>query len=175
MLVAITGTPGVGKSSACRTLAERGHRVLDLNREAEERGLVLGRDDAREAIIIDTDKLNEFVKSLQDELVFLDGHLSHLLDVDVSIVLRCNPNVLRQRLASLGWNERKIAENVEAEAIDVILVESLENHPEETFEVDTTEREPESVTEDILSVVDGKASDMRAGSVDWSEVILSWY
>ena len=149
--------------------------MLDLNREAEERGLVLGRDDAREAIIIDTDKLNEFVKSLQDELVFLDGHLSHLLDVDVSIVLRCNPNVLRQRLAPLGWNERKIAENVEAEAIDVILVESLENHPEETFEVDTTEREPESVTEDILSVVDGKASDMRAGSVDWSEVILSWY
>lgn len=174
MLVAITGTPGVGKSSACRTLAERGHRVLALNREAEERGLVLGRDDTREAAIIDTDRLNEFVKSLQDDLVFLDGHLSHLLDVDISIVLRCNPNVLRQRLASLGWNERKIAENVEAEAIDVILVESLESHPE-TFEVDTTEKEPKRVTEDILSVVDGKASDLRAGSVDWSEVILSWY
>lgn len=174
MLVAISGTPGVGKSSACRVLAERGHRVLDLNRHAKERGLVLGRDDAREAAIIDTDKLNEFVKSLQDDLVFLDGHLSHLLDIDISIVLRCNPNVLRQRLASLDWNERKIAENVEAEAIDVILVESLENHPE-TFEIDTTEREPENVAEVILSVVDGEASDMRAGSVDWSEVILSWY
>lgn len=148
--------------------------MLALNREAEERGLILGRDDTREATIIDTDRLNEFVKSLQNDLVFLDGHLSHLLDVDISIVLRCNPNVLRQRLASLGWNERKIAENVEAEAIDVILVESLENHPE-TFEVDTTGKEPKRVTEDILSVVDGNASDMRAGSVDWSEVILSWF
>ncbi len=74
--------------------------MLALNREAEERGLVLGRDDAREAMIIDTDRLNEFVKTLQNDLVFLDGHLSHLLDVDISIVLRCNPNVLRQRLAS---------------------------------------------------------------------------
>ena len=89
-MVAITGTPGVGKSSACRMIAERGHRVLALNREAEERGLVLGRDDAREAMIIDTDRLNEFVKTLQNDLVFLDGHLSHLLDCDAISIAEIN-------------------------------------------------------------------------------------
>jgi adenylate kinase len=174
VLVAVSGTPGAGKSSACRVLAERGHRVLDLNKEAVARDLVLGRDDAREAVVIDTDGLNEWVRSVQDDLVFLDGHVSHLLDVDVSIVLRCNPNVLGQRLSSLGWNEQKVAENVEAEAIDVILAESLENHPD-TFEVDTTEKAPGNVADIIMSIIDGEASELRAGSVDWSEVIMGWY
>ncbi|MFQ6127409.1 MAG: adenylate kinase family protein [Thermoplasmata archaeon] len=174
MLVAITGTPGVGKSSACKILEKRGYRVLNLNRIALERGLIQGRDEVRDATIIDTYQMNTLVKSLGSDLMFLDGHISHLLDVDVSIVLRCNPNRLRERLASLGWSDRKISENVEAEAIDYILVESLEMG-RKTFEIDTTDEGPEAVARSILSIVDGKVSDFQTGSVDWSEVILGWY
>ncbi|MFQ6106919.1 MAG: adenylate kinase family protein [Thermoplasmata archaeon] len=174
MLVAVTGTPGVGKSSACRILVARGCAVIDLNKLAMERGFILGRDEERDTAIIDTQQLNEVVSSISDDLVFLNGHLSHLLDVDISIVLRCNPTRLRARLASLGWMERKIAENVEAEAIDFILVESLELD-RETYEIDTTEKGPDDVAQDILNIVNGKSSGFRAGSVDWSEVIMSWY
>jgi len=174
VLVAITGTPGVGKTSACGVLEKKGHKVLNLNETALERGLVLGRDDARDTAIIDTRGLNTFVRTLQNDLVFLDGHLSHHLDVDISIVLRCNPNKLRERLASLGWNERKIMENAEAEAIDTILVESLEvGH--RTYEIDATEKKPGDVACNILDIVDGDPSEFHAGSVDWSEVILGWY
>jgi broad-specificity NMP kinase len=63
---------------------------------------------------------------------------------------------------------------VEAEAVDVILVESLDKHPE-TYEIDTTDSGPEEVAENILRVVNGDASEFRAGNVDWSEVILAWY
>lgn len=145
-----------------------------MNRIALERGFVLGRDVARDTAEIDAQELNAFVSSLEDDLIFLDGHMSHLLDVEVSIVLRCNPVKLRERLSSLGWREQKIAENVEAEAIDCILVESLEMD-RKTFEIDTTEKRPEDVARDILDIIGGNATDFRAGSVDWSEVILSWY
>lgn len=173
-MVAITGTPGVGKTTACGVLERRGHKVLNLNETALEQGLVLGRDDARDTSIIDTRGLDTFVRTLRNDLMFLDGHLSHYLDVDVSIVLRCNPNVLRERLASLGWNERKIIENIEAEAIDTILVESLEMGLR-TYEIDATEKEPEDIACSILDIVDGDSSKFHAGSVDWSEVILGWY
>lgn len=174
MIVAITGTPGVGKTSACGILKRKGYKVLNLNEIAFEQGLVLGRDDARDTAIIDTQGLNAFVRKLQNDLVFLDGHLSHHLDVDISVVLRCNPNKLRERLASLGWNERKIMENVEAEAIDTILVESLDMGLR-THEIDATEKGPEDVACDVLNIVNGDPSEFHAGNVDWSEVILEWY
>lgn len=174
MIVAITGTPGVGKTSACGVLEKEGHKVLNLNEVALEQGFVLGRDDARDAAVIDTHGLKAFVRTLQNDLVFLDGHLSHHLDVDISVVLRCNPNKLRKRLASLGWDERKITENVEAEAIDTILVESLEAGLR-TYEIDATEREPEDIASSILDIVDGDTTEFHAGNVDWSEVILGWY
>lgn len=173
MLVAVTGTPGVGKSSACEVLTRKGHRVLDLNKVAAENGLVLGRDEERDAAIIDTDKLNEYVLSMQGDY-FLDSHLSHHLDVDVAVVLRCNPAILRERLRGLGWSEAKVAENVEAEAIDVILVESLDSG-RKTFEIDTTEMDPVDVAGGILSITKGDSAEFLVGSIDWSEVILDWF
>ena len=174
MLVAVSGTPGVGKSSACGILADRGHRVINLNEEAVKRDLILGKDEERGALVIDTDGLSVWVRTIQEGLVFLDGHISHLLDVDIAIVLRCDPNALRQRLNSTEWSPQKIAENVEAEAIDVILVESLENRAE-TFEIDTTNMTTKEVADAILRIAGGDGSEFRAGSVDWSEVILGWY
>ena len=173
MLVAVTGTPGVGKSSACEVLRRKGHAILDLNKVASERGFVLGRDEERDAVIIDTNKLNEYVLSLQDDH-FLDGHLSHQLDVDVAVVLRCHPATLKERLRSLGWSEAKVSENVEAEAVDVILVEALDSG-RKTFEIDTTEMDPAEVAAGILSIAEGDSAAFRAGSIDWSEVILDWF
>ena len=40
--------------------------------------------------------------------------------MNIAVVLRSRPSVLRSRLEARGWHSEKVRENVEAEAIDVI-------------------------------------------------------
>ncbi|UCD92879.1 MAG: adenylate kinase family protein [Methanobacteriota archaeon] len=174
MLVAMTGTPGTGKTATCERLAEEGYQVVNLNELAFEANTVVGVDPERDVDIVDVDALCEKVSGLENDLIFLDGHFSHLMDVDISIVLRCNPNELKKRLEAKDWNERKVRENVEAEAVDAITIESLES-VEETYEVDTTKRTIDQTVEAVLRIVQGQKEEYRIGQVDWSEVILDWY
>ena len=41
----------------------------------------------------------------------VEGHLAHLLPCDRVVVLRCRPDILRERLAPRDYPEEKIAEN----------------------------------------------------------------
>jgi adenylate kinase len=174
MLVAISGTPGTGKTSVCEKLREDGYEVVDLNKLAFETNSVVGTDAARDVDIVDTDALKKKVKELKNDLVFLDGHFSHLMDVDISIVLRCNPDELKRRLETKEWSEEKVRENVEAEAVDAITVESLESDVD-TLEVDTTQRSAEQTEEAVLKIVNGESDEFKVGQIDWSEVIMDWY
>ena len=174
MLVAISGTPGTGKTAVCEKLRGDGYSVVDLNKLAYDSNSVLGVDPERDVDIVDTDALNKKVEELKNELVFLDGHFSHLMSVDVAIVLRCNPDELKKRLEAKRWKESKIRENVEAEAVDAITVESLESDAK-TWEIDTTDRTADQTTEDVLRIVNGETEEFRVGQIDWSGVILDWY
>ncbi len=105
--------------------------------------------------------------------MILVGHLSHLLPVDIVVALRCHPEILRRRLEKRGWESSKIQENVEAEALGVICQEALVGA--EAFEIDTTDASPDEVVRAILLILKGEGEKYRAGKVDWSQVILSWY
>jgi len=52
------------------------------------------------------------------------------------------------RLEARGYSEEKIRENIEAEALDVILVEAFE-WCEKVFEINTTEKSIEETGQDI--------------------------
>ncbi|HID25502.1 MAG TPA: dephospho-CoA kinase [Thermoplasmata archaeon] len=179
MIIALTGTPGTGKTTVASFLKRRGYRVVELNSLAKEKGFVEGYDVERDCSIIDLEKLETYLKEklfAADAQLLLDGHLSHFIKfVDIVVVLRCHPRDLEKRLREKGWNERKIQENVEAETFDVILCEAVEIHGEESlFEIDTTDRTPEEVAEIIEDVVCGRYNkeEHHIGSVDWSEEIL---
>jgi adenylate kinase len=86
-----------------------------------------------------------------DEIQIMEGHFSHLL-ADEAVVLRLNPRELRGRLAARGYSAGKIRENVEAEAIDAILVEAVECCSRAS-EIDTTDKTPEEVADLIIKVV----------------------
>ena len=174
MFVAISGTPGTGKTAVCERLRDDGYQVVDLNKLASETDSVVGVDPERNVDIVDADLLRVKVRELGNDLVFLDGHFSHLMDVDVSIVLRCNPDELKRRLEAKEWDEKKIRENVEAEAVDAITVESTESGVD-TLEVDTTNRSAEQTEEAVLKIVSGESEEFKVGQIDWSEVILDWY
>ncbi len=174
MLVAISGTPGTGKTAVCEKLRKDGHKVVDLNELAYDSNSVIGVDPERDVDIVDTDALRLKVREFENELVFLDGHFSHLMDVDVAIILRCNPDELKRRLEKKQWKESKIRENVEAEAVDAITVESTDSNAE-TLEIDTTNKDADQTAEDVIRIVKGDREEFRLGQIDWSEVILDWY
>lgn len=173
VLVAITGTPGTGKSSACDVLARRGYVIVDLDDIARQEGLVVGRDEKRGTDEVDVDALREGLH-IPAKVAFLKSHYSHRMDVNLAVVLRCRPSVLRARLEARGWPPEKVRENVEAEAIDVITQEAVGRVPF-VFEIDTTAAMPEGTARAILDVLRGTTEGHKPGDIDWSHEVLSWY
>ena len=111
---------------------------------------------------------------------FVEGHLSHLLQVDIVAVLRAAPSVIAERLAGRNYSREKIQENVEAEAIGVILseaVELAEPTGQKIYDIDTTSLSENAVADVLEDILLEKADPQRyvPGNVDWSEEILSWY
>jgi adenylate kinase len=173
VIIAVSGTPGTGKTSACEVLEKRGYVVVDLDEVARREGLIVGRDTARGSDEVDVEGLRERLR-IPSKVAFLRSHYSHRMDVNVAVILRCRPSRLRVRLEARGWPAEKVRENVEAEAIDVILQEAVEHVPF-VFEVDTTKQTPAETAEDILAIVQGKTKGHEPGSVDWTSEVLSWY
>jgi len=174
MLVAITGTPGTGKTSAGEVLAARGYAVVDLDEAARREGCIAGRDEARGSDEVDVDALRTRLR-VPAKLAFLRAHYSHRMPVNLVVVLRCRPSVLRSRLEARGWPPEKVRENVEAEAIDVITQEAVAEGVPFVFELDTTDLTPVQAADGILGILQGRTSGREPGSVDWSEEVLSWY
>ncbi len=173
MLVAVTGTPGTGKTSTCDVLARRGYVVIDLDELARKGGFITGRDDTRQTDEVDVDSLRESLR-VPAKIAFLRSHYAHRMDVDLSIVLRCKPSVLRRRLEARSWPPGKVRENVEAEAIDVLTQEAVEG-PAPVYEVDTTALTPEETADAVLGILQGRTKGREPGSVDWTDEVLSWY
>lgn len=173
MLVAVTGSPGTGKTSVCDILARRGYTVVDLDGVARREGCIVGRDESRGTDEVDIDALRGHLPAAP-KIAFLRSHYSHLLDPQIAVVLRCRPSVLRRRLEARGWPPTKVRENVEAEAIDLILQEAV-GRLRSVYEIDTTDTSPKETAGAILEILRGQTAGREPGSVDWSEEVLSWY
>ena len=174
MLVAITGTPGVGKSTVSSIL-RRTYRVIDIHSYAEEHDLFEEFDDDAGSYDVDVEKLNESVMSEDiGGTVFIDGHLSHFIDVDLIIVLRCDPRVIHDRLKARGYDDKKIDENVQTEILDVILYESVESRIP-TYEIDCTHLTPEEVASKMISILNGDTDGTEPGTVNWSDRMDEWF
>ncbi|UCF08947.1 MAG: adenylate kinase family protein [Thermoplasmata archaeon] len=155
MKIALSGTPGVGKSTTAELLRDMGYSVIDVNLLAGQQGFIVDHDDVRDTDDVDLEAMDEYMmKQPQEEEVIYEGHLAHLLSVDMVVILRCNPLVLQQRLNKKGWPDSKVKENVQAEILDVIKVEAYERH-ERIYEIDTTSCSPAEVAEEFEKIMDG--------------------
>lgn len=173
MFVALTETPGAGKSSVGRALDARGYVVLDLDAIARRDGFVVGRDCFRQTDEVDVEAQRKALR-VPAKMVFLTSHYSHRMDVNLAIVLPCWPSELSRRLEARGWPKEKVRENVEAEAVDVILQEAVERLPF-VYEVDTTGRDVAETVRAVLEILQGRTKGHEPGAVDWSDEVLSWY
>jgi len=165
-MTGITGTPGTGKTAVAAELERRGHRVVRLT--GTVRPYIVEEDRARQTLVVDVDRWAAEFEPVEG---IVEGHLAHLLPCDRVVVLRCRPDVLAARLASRNYPEEKIAENVEAEALDVILIETLEEHPgEHVLEVDATALSVSAVADRIEQFIQ-KERPSSYGSIDWTDYL----
>ena len=166
--VAVTGTPGTGKTTAVEHV-DTELEVVHLNDVIRERDLATGTDPDRGSLVADVDALGEWLAGRDDLLV--ESHLAHHFPADRVVVLRCHPETLERRLRERGESAEKARENAEAEALDVVLSEAVDAHGlESVYEVDTTDRTPEEVAAEIAAVVAGDR-EPSAGTVDFIEYL----
>ncbi len=177
MIILITGTPGVGKTTVSSILSEKlNARLININELVDEKHIYTGIDEERGYKIVDLDalfnELDEIIRKINsDKYIIIEGHLSHFFEnSDLMIVLRANPDVLRDRMKTKGWKEAKIRENIEAEAIDVCSYEAFEIHGDKVNEIDTSGISPEEVADLIIDVINGDKR-FSAGSVDFLEYL----
>ena len=167
MRVAVTGTPGTGKTTAT-DLLETDLDVIHLNEIIKSEGFSTGTDEERGSLVADMDALEEWLEGRNDYLV--ESHLAHNFEADRVVVLRAHPDTVVSRLRERGDTDAKAYENAESEALDVVLSEAVHHHGTETvYEIDTTDREPGEVAAEISAVVDGER-EPSAGTVsyvDW--------
>ncbi len=185
MIIALTGTPGTGKTTVCGIIKEHSqyrkqYNIVDLNKLVLDEKIYTGKDEARDTYIADMDMLEKRVQEIISEVpksmdVIMEGHLSHLLPADAIIVLRAHPVALRKRLGKrIEYSFKKVKENANAEALDVILVESTERN-ENVFEINTTDMNPLAVVKSVVSIIEslkqGKAHEFLPGKINWIEQV----
>ena len=172
MRVAITGTPGTGKTSVSALLRERGHDVLDMTQYIKDNGLREEYDAERDTYDVDVERLNDCLAD-HDNIIF-EGHLAHFMDVDSVIVLRCHPDVMKGRLEARGYSEEKVRENIQAEVLDVILFEAVESGIP-TFSVDTSHGIVERTADEIEDVMKGDVIGHMPEDISWAEEMDKWF
>jgi len=123
-VVAITGTPGVGKSAYARSICRacRCTTLIELSEFAKRRKLFIGRDKFGSGIVNIT-KLESALKKYiagRNGLILIVGHLAPELNMrfDIAIVLRADLKTLVKRLERRKYPKEKIKENLIAEAYD---------------------------------------------------------
>ncbi|QKQ98461.1 AAA family ATPase [Candidatus Nanohaloarchaea archaeon] len=163
MIITVTGTPGTGKTTISEALDLP---VIHLTEFVKERGL----GEQKEEFEVDIDAM---IQALEEEVekydeVVIEGHLSHYYPADICFVLRCDPEVLDERLEEREYSETKVRENLESEALDIVLSQAVENQ-DIVVEIDTTDLSVEEVVDEIEEKIDEWPElESEYGQVDWS-------
>ena len=169
MNIALTGTPGTGKTSLSNKID---YNLVSINDYYSD--ISNGKDNEGNWLI-DLDKLNNIFIVKDHSNTIFEGHVSHFLtNLDIIIVLRCHPDELKKRLALRDYDIEKIKENMEAEALNIITEEAIEIYGEKkVLELDTTNIIIEESMEKLKGIINGNIkSDKR---IDYSETIMDWY
>ncbi len=162
MIILVTGTPGVGKTTVAKQLAKKYNLAyFSVSQFIIQNKLYVSYDELRQTYNIDDsviEEVNREVERLHD--VVVETIYPSLLDrADKVIVLRKNPTKLYEELMERGWSELKVAENVEAEVLGVVSQEAKDWF-QEACEIDVSERK----VDEVVSMIERGECDK---DVDW--------
>jgi len=176
LVVLVTGTPCVGKTSAALLLATKLDALyINLTDLALQNGLVKEKDEKRDTLIIDERAMRKTLGNLIDKTdkkaVVVDGH--YAVNVVPSgqatyvFVLRRDPVELREFMKERGFSNAKLMENLAAEILDVCLVDALNARTNaKTCELDVTGKAKEEIVNTMLEAM-ANPDKCCVGVVDW--------
>ena len=168
--LALTGTPGTGKSTVAQMLSSDGYEVITVESLAEQYGLSGEIDPSDGVRVIDTGALHDVLapawESSPDGVVVVDGHLSHHLPCDAVAVLRCSPEFIESRLVSRGYSADKVQANYEWELLGGAWNEREGEAP--WCEFDTSHSGVNSVVDSLADwIADGFKPASPGSVIDW--------
>jgi adenylate kinase len=162
--LALTGTPGTGKSTVGRILASA-WTVREVGVLAGSLGCATGRG---RAVTVDVRAVRRAWRRLspRSRPTIVVGHLAHLLPLRDVVILRCHPRVLAGRLRrSRRGSAEERAANVVAEAVDVIRFEAI-RAGRRVWEVDTTHASPRAIARCVARIVRDRSAP-HSPAPDW--------
>ena len=163
MIIAITGTPGTGKTRLAEVLSKRiKGDIVSVSDFVKERHLYESYDRSLKTYIVDEKRLSKELehyvkKRFKDKNVIVEGHLSHYLKrslVDLCIVLRCSITELNRRLSKRNYSRTKIKENLESEIFGICEEEARE-FQNVVYSIDTTEKKPGAIASEAYRLFKG--------------------
>ena len=174
-IIIVTGTPCVGKTSVSKKLAVKLDALhVNLAELVKREKLYCGIDKERNSIIADLDKVSQRIKEVIQEAkgdVIIDGHYAvHVVNpetVDFVFVLRKDPRRLKALMERRGYSGKKLWENIEAEILDVCLMEAIDVcGKDKVCEIDATDMSIDEAVDEVLRVINGERK-CSVGIVDW--------
>ena len=182
-VIAISGTPGTGKTSNSKRLnLQLNSKLFSLSEIVNKKQFFTSRDEARETYVTDENRLiNYLIKKIREyekqpiDFMIIEGHFVDILPadlIDMAIILRCHPERLSERLSERGYNSKKIQENLQAEILGnsvSYMIETQGDFP--ILEIDTTLLSLKESTQLIhdLIIKNEDPEKYKIGRVDWLE------
>ena len=134
MIIAVSGSVGVGKTSVSQYLAEQfDAEYFSLNDYAqnyklEEVPQIQTFDFDIDSLLKDVEKqLREYRDN--NKSIIVESHFAHLINpelVDIVIIINRDLGALKQEYKQRGYNEQKIKDNLEVESFDLCFFEAEE-------------------------------------------------
>ena len=170
MIIVLTGNPGVGKHTVAEKITkEIKIEMLDINEIAKNSELFEKNDGT---IDVDVGELEKIVYDKINNPMLIVGHLAPYVipdeKVDKTIVLRKNPYDLYDIYKKRQYTREKSRQNIECEALGITAYDSLRKFGKKVFQIDTTKRDADKVTELVLDIMKGGSHN---DEVDWLDMI----
>ena len=168
MIVTISGSPGTGKTLMARYLSKTtGFSLVEVKKLKIRHGY----DRKRKSRIINPSVLKKKIREMAGSCgnLIVEGIPSHSAKSDIVIILRCRPDILRRRLRKRKWPEKKIIENVQAEILDAITIDALEEN-RNVYEIDTSGIPATKAAAIAMKIIEKPRARKRymAGKIDWT-------
>jgi len=165
MKILVTGTPGVGKTTLSKEIAEaKKIEHIDISAFIKSNKIYESYNKEFDSLVFDEntvkDFLNEYIKNKASFII--DTHSPTVaIDINFDFIfhITCSTSVLGKRLADRKYSETKIMENLESEIFNVIGEEIEEYFGEKVWTINGSglpNEDDEFTVEDVFNILDGK-------------------